>query len=108
LPRLGEVEGRAVETLRGPAGRRISSTLFEQVLMNVVGADVKKFQIEQRKDDRIVLRVALSRPLPQPVFERVKSECVRLVPGLSLTIENVPELLPEPSGKRRVVVVDET
>jgi phenylacetate-CoA ligase len=107
LPRFGEIEGRAVETLRGPAGRRISSTLFEQILMNVIGEDVKKFQIEQRKDGRIVLRVVLARGVQSATFARLESECLRLVPGLPLTIERVPDLLPEPSGKRRVVVVDE-
>jgi phenylacetate-CoA ligase len=107
LPRLGEIEGRAVETLRGPEGQRISSTLFEQILMNALGADVKKFQIEQRRDGAIVLRVVLVRPLPSSAFERVERECLRLVPGLRLTIEAVPDLLPQASGKRRVVVVEE-
>ena len=107
LPRLGEIEGRTVETLRGPRGTRISSTLFEQILMNVVGADVKKFRIEQRRDDSIVLHIALSRPLPAALLDRLESECSRLLPGLGFSVEEVQDLLPEPSGKRRVVVVDE-
>lgn len=106
LPRLGSVEGRAVETLRGPSGARISSTLFEQLLMNALGAHVKQFQIVQKKDDSIVLRLAPQGELPSRQVDGMLAECRDLLPGLAVRVEMVSALPPESTGKRRVVVVE--
>jgi phenylacetate-CoA ligase len=106
LPRLQYLEGRTVETLRGPAGKRISSTLFEQIMMNTLGATMKEFQIIQRRGGAIVLKIVPARGFTDHAVERTLDESRAMVPGLEITAEVVPALPHEPTGKRRVVLVE--
>lgn len=105
LPRMGPVEGRAVEALRGPNGERVSSTLFEQILMNTLGASMERFQIVQHASLDITLRIAPGHDLKEASLRSVLSACRALIPGLAVRTE-LTELPPDSTGKRRVVIVE--
>lgn len=106
LPRLASIEGRLVETLLGPSGQRISSTLFEQVMMNTIGAALKQFQIVQHADRSITLRIVPAKGFRKDAEEAMIRHCREMVPGLSVSVSIVDSLPPDPTGKKRVVLVE--
>jgi phenylacetate-CoA ligase len=106
LPRLGAIEGRTVEMLRSASGHRISSTFFEQLLMNTLGPWTGQFQIVQKDDDSIVIRTVPSGTIPEAKRQQFLGECRALAPMLPVRLDFVERLPPESTGKRRVVVVE--
>jgi phenylacetate-CoA ligase len=106
LPRLPSVEGRLVETLRGPNGERVSSTLFEQILMNTVGAGMKEFQIIQHADGAITLRIVPASGFEDGSVDALVRHSTAMLPGLAISVSVVTVLPPDPTGKRRVVLVE--
>jgi len=106
LPRLPFVEGRLVETLRGPSGERISSTLFEQLMMNTIGAALKQFQIVQHADGSITLRIVPAKNFRTESTQALLQHCREMVRGLSITVSLVDSLPPDKTGKKRVVLVE--
>jgi phenylacetate-CoA ligase len=106
LPRLPSVEGRLVETLLGPGGERISSTLFEQIMMNTVGAGMKQFQIVQHADRSVTLRIVPAKGFDPESTQSLVRHSRRMVPGLQLSVSIVDTLPPDKTGKKRVVLVE--
>jgi phenylacetate-CoA ligase len=106
LPRLPSVEGRLVETLLGPSGQRISSTLFEQIMMNTIGAALKQFQIVQHADRSITFRIVPASGFDVESTKALTRHCVEMVPGLSVSVSIVDSLPPDKTGKKRVVLVE--
>jgi phenylacetate-CoA ligase len=105
LTRLEAVEGRTNDTLRDGAGRPVSGMFFN-VLFASMAHKVRQFQVVQRKDRAIDLRI-----VPAPLFDNalldiVKNNCARFLPGVELRTQIVPELAAERNGKLRVVVVE--
>jgi phenylacetate-CoA ligase len=105
LTRLEAVEGRTNDTLRDGAGRPVSGMFFN-VLFASMAHKVRQFQVVQRKDRAIDLRI-----VPAPLFDNelldvVKNNCARFLPGVELRTEIVPALAAERNGKLRVVVVE--
>jgi phenylacetate-CoA ligase len=107
LPRLPSIEGRVVETLLGPSGQRISSTLFEQIMMNTIGAALKQFQIVQHADRSITLRIVPAKELEDDGVAALIQHCREMVPGLSVSLSLVDSLPPDKTGKKRVVLVEQ-
>jgi phenylacetate-CoA ligase len=105
LLRLARVEGRTADTLRDGAGRAVSG-LFFNVLFAALADQVREFQVVQRKDGAIDLRL-----VPTPLFdtgllEQLRSHCGRHIPGVELRTQLVSQLKPDRGGKLRVVAVE--
>lgn len=101
--RLASIEGRRNDTLHDGAGRPVSG-LFFNVLFSVLAGPVRHFQVVQRRDRSICLRLVPGAAFHESVLEQVRSSCRRFLPGVDLTIELVPAISVERTGKLRVVV----
>lgn len=105
LPRLAAIEGRVSDTLRDGAGRPVSG-LFFNVLFSVMADRVKEFQVVQRRDGSIDLRLVPAPEYDEGVLQRVRDDCAKFLPGVEVRADVVAEIAAEPTGKRRVVKVE--
>ncbi len=105
LTRLERIEGRATETLRDGDGNPVSGMFFI-VLFAYLADKVREFQIVQRRDNAIDLRLVPVGELDSALLESIKRHVAQYLPGIPLRPEIVRELLPDRSGKLRVVVVE--
>ena len=105
LDMLETVEGRSTETLRDAEGRPISG-LFFNVLFATLADKVNQFQVVQRKDLAIDLKLVPTAQFDDALLQRIRQHCLAHIPGVPLRIETVSELAPDPGGKLRVVVVE--
>jgi phenylacetate-CoA ligase len=105
LKRLKAVEGRATDTLRDGAGRPVSG-LFFNVLFSQLADRVRQFQVVQRKDGAVDLRLVPAGGLDGSFIETLKQHASRHLPGVEIRPEILTELPPDRGGKLRVVVVE--
>jgi phenylacetate-CoA ligase len=107
LVRIGPVQGRVTETLYDGAGRPVGGLVFN-IIFATVGAVARNFQVHQRADRSIVLKVVPYQGTQFPDREAriVRDYAARYLPGAPFSIEVVDDIPLSPAGKRRVVVVD--
>ncbi len=105
LSRLEHVEGRTTDTLRDGAGRAVSG-LFFNVLFASLAHKVREFQVVQRKDKAIDLRIVPTSSFDDALLEDVRNHCSSHLPGVELRTELVRQLTPDRGGKLRVVAVE--
>jgi phenylacetate-CoA ligase len=105
LGRLERVEGRTTDTLRDGAGRAVSG-LFFNVLFASLAHKVREFQVVQRRDRAIDLRIVPTSSFDDTLLEDLKNHCGTHIPGVELRTEIVSQLTPDRGGKLRVVAVE--
>jgi phenylacetate-coenzyme A ligase PaaK-like adenylate-forming protein len=105
LSRLECVEGRTLDTLRDGDGRPVSGMFFI-VLFAGLAQEVKGFQVVQRRDRAIDLKILPTGAFDDSLLELVQGHCKKNIPGVTLRTEIVSELNPDRGGKLRVVVVE--
>jgi phenylacetate-CoA ligase len=105
LQRLERIEGRTVDTLRDGAGRPVSG-LFFNVLFAELADKVRQFQVVQRADRAIDLKIVPRSSFDDSLLECVRRHCKNHIPGIPLRTQVVAELNPDRGGKLRVVVVE--
>jgi phenylacetate-CoA ligase len=105
LARLGAVEGRTNETLRDGEGRPVAGMFFI-VLFSTLADKVRRFQVVQRKDRSIDLKLVPGSAFDSSLLELVRRNCGKFLPGIDLRTEIVPDIPVGPSGKLRVVMVE--
>jgi phenylacetate-CoA ligase len=105
LGRLERVEGRTTDTLRDGAGRAVSG-LFFNVLFASLAHKVREFQVVQRRDRAIDLRIVPTSQFDDALLEDLKNHCYLHIPGVELRTEIVSQLTPDRGGKLRVVAVE--
>ena len=105
LDKLESIEGRSTDTLRDGAGRAVSG-LFFNVLFAALADKVKQFQVVQRKDRAIDLKLVPTALFHDSLLEHLQKHCQAHIPGVALRSEIVSELVPDPGGKLRVVMVE--
>jgi phenylacetate-CoA ligase len=105
LRRLARVEGRTTDTLRDGAGRAVSG-LFFNVLFAALAHQVREFQVVQRKDGAIDLKLVPTPLFEAALLEQLRSHCGRHIPGVELRTQLVSQLKPDRGGKLRVVAVE--
>jgi phenylacetate-CoA ligase len=105
LSRLTAVEGRAADTLRDGAGNPVSG-LFFNVLFAALADKVRNFQVVQRRDRAVDLRIVPTPRFDASLLEALQLHSARFLPGVELRTELVAELSPDRGGKLRVVVVE--
>jgi phenylacetate-CoA ligase len=106
LPRFGPVEGRTTDTMRDAAGNPVEGILFNILFLNMA-KHTRQFQVVQRADGRLILRVVPTNGTLPPEAERlirdfVGKHCV----GQPLEIQVVPEIPLTRAGKLRRVIVE--
>lgn len=105
LTRLERIEGRTTDTLRDGAGRAVSG-LFFNVLFASLADKVREFQVVQRKDRAIDLKLVPTSAFDDVLLEQLRAHCVKHIPGVELRTEIVTQLTPDRGGKLRVVTVE--
>jgi phenylacetate-CoA ligase len=105
LGRLERVEGRTTETLRDGDGNAVSG-LFFNVLFAALAHRVRSFQVVQRRDRAIDLKLVPMGALDEALLEQLRRHCNQHIPGVELRTHVVPELTADRSGKLRVVTVE--
>lgn len=105
LARLERIEGRTTDTLRDGAGRAVSG-LFFNVLFAALAHKVREFQVVQRKDRAIDLKLVPTPSFDDTLLEQLRAHCAKHLPNVELRTEIVTQLTPDRTGKLRVVTVE--
>lgn len=106
LMKFGPVEGRVTDTMRDAEGNPVEGILFNILFLNMA-KHTRQFQVVQRADRRLLLRVVPVGPTLDPTAERLIREYVSThLRGIPLEIEVVPEISLSTAGKLRRVIVE--
>jgi len=107
LTRIGPVEGRVTETLRDGRGNAVGGLVFS-ILFAVLDHVAKQFQVVQRADGSVVMRVIplIGDALPDGAARKIHAFAAKYLPGAPFAIEHVAEIPLTAAGKRNVVVVE--
>jgi phenylacetate-CoA ligase len=104
LRKLERVEGRRCDTLHDAQGMPIPGMLFIALLARSDDL-VRKFQVVQHEDGSVVLRAVPGRGWSERERDRLAARLRGQLHGLPLTVETCDDIPPDPSGKRRPIVV---
>ena len=107
LVRIGPVEGRTTETLRDGRGNAVGGLVFN-ILFGVMDQVAKQFQVVQRVDGSVVMRIVpqTGDRLPDANQRAIHAFAAKYLPGAPFAIEYVAEIPLTAAGKRKVVVVE--
>ena len=107
LSKIGPVEGRVTETLRDGHGNAVGGLVFN-ILFGVMDHVAKKFQVVQRLDGSVVMKVVplAGDELPATNRAAIQAFADKYLPATPFSIEYVPDIPLSPSGKRNVVTVE--
>lgn len=107
LPRFGPVEGRVTDTMRDVDGNPVEGILFNILFLNMA-KHTRQFQVVQRPDRRLILRVVPAPGgLPAHAEALIREFVAKHVRGVPLDIEVVPEIPLTRAGKLRRVIVEQ-
>lgn len=108
LDRFGPVEGRVTETLRDGHGNPVGGLVFN-ILFGVMDHVARKFQVIQRRDGSVVMKVVpnVGDRLPAPEARKVHAFAHKYLPATPFSVEYVDDIPLTEAGKRKVVIVEE-
>lgn len=104
-PRLRSVDGRVTDVLRDAEGKPVDG-LFFNVMFSTLGEKVRSFQVVQRRDKSIQVRIVPTASFDEELLGLIRGNCARKFPGLSVMADVVDDIPALPNGKRRPVVVE--
>ncbi|MBA3671329.1 MAG: phenylacetate--CoA ligase family protein [Gemmatimonadaceae bacterium] len=106
LERIGPIDGRVADTLRDGQGNPVGGLVFN-ILFGVLGHVAHKFQVVQRVDGSIVMRVVpVAGRLPPGAMNAIHEFAGKYLAGVPFAVEYVSDIPLTAAGKRRVVVVE--
>lgn len=107
LARLGAIEGRVAETMRDGRGNAVGGLVFN-ILFGVLEHVAEKFQVVQRLDGSVVMKVVAvgGGQLPETAARSLHDFAAKYLPGAPFAIEYVADIPLTSAGKRKVVVVE--
>lgn len=99
---MGPVEGRLVDLIVLPSGRKVSPYHFSETIKDIPG--IKQFQVTQEALTRILVRIVPDTDFSPMTLAEVEACCRRAAVQEAQITVVVAESLPlEPSGKFRLV-----
>lgn len=103
LPLLERIEGRTLETIVTPSGKRVGGFFWTWLSRAVPG--IARFQVEQREPDGVIMRIV---PGPQwksehaaVLAEKIRETCGR---DLRIAVETVADIPLTRAGKTRFII----
>jgi phenylacetate-CoA ligase len=107
LTKIGPIEGRITQTLHDAEGNAVGGLVFN-VLVSVLDHVARNFQVVQKLDGSVVMRVVPNggARLPDREDRAVHDFAAKYLPGTKFTIEYVDKIPLTAAGKRNVVVVE--
>jgi phenylacetate-CoA ligase len=107
LQRIGPIEGRTTETLRDGRGNAVGGLVFN-ILFGVMDQVARKFQVVQRVDGSVVMKVVpqTGDKIPDSNARAIQAFADKYLPGAPFAIEYVHDIPLTAAGKRKVVVVE--
>jgi len=107
LTRIGPIEGRTTETLRDGRGNAVGGLVFN-ILFGVMDQVAKKFQVVQKADGRVVMKIVpqTGERLPEANRLAIHQFAQKYLPDAPFAIEYVPDIPLTAAGKRKVVIVE--
>jgi phenylacetate-CoA ligase len=107
LSKIGPIDGRVTETLRDGRGRPVGGLVFN-ILFGVLEHVARAFQVVQRLDGSVVMRVVPQRgdKLPDLAVSRILGFATKYLPGTPFEIAYVDAIPLTAAGKRKVVIVE--
>lgn len=105
LPRIESVQGRLSESLRDGHGATISGLAISFLFHDVAG-EVRQFQAVQHKDHSVSINVVPTQTLAREKLDEIRRSSTRLLRGVPVRVNVVPDLPRSPAGKHRLVVVE--
>jgi phenylacetate-CoA ligase len=103
---LARIWGREYDFISTPDGRRFHGEYFLYLFEDLArtGVSVEQFQVLQRRDGDIVIRVRSAATNPLDVIEKVLLEARRRLPDSRIAAELVAEIPPQASGKSALII----
>ncbi|MGN6105344.1 MAG: phenylacetate--CoA ligase family protein [Kofleriaceae bacterium] len=107
LARIGPIEGRVTETLRDGLGRPVGGLVFN-ILFGVLDHVARKFQVIQKLDGRVIMKVVPNGGdrLPDKARRAIDEFASRYLPEATFELQYVDDIPLTAAGKRKVVVVE--
>jgi phenylacetate-CoA ligase len=107
LTRIGPIEGRTTETLRDGRGNAVNGLVFN-ILFGVMDQVAKKFQVVQRLDGSVVMKIVpqVGSRLPDENSRAIHAFADKYLPEAPFAIEYVEDIPLTAAGKRKVVIVE--
>lgn len=107
LERIGPIEGRVTETMRDGHGNPVGGLVFN-ILFGVLNHVAKKFQVVQKLDGKIVMKVVPNGGdrLPEDAAKKIHDFATKYLPAAPFAIEYVDDIPLTAAGKRKVVIVE--
>lgn len=104
LPLLASVEGRVLDMIVVEGGRVVAGEVFPHLLKDF---PVDRFQVHQRKDYAIVLRIVPGRGFENDTAAKIEALFRQtLGKGVDLRLELVRDIPLTPAGKHRIAISD--
>jgi phenylacetate-CoA ligase len=107
LTRIGPIEGRTTETLRDGRGNAVNGLVFN-ILFGVMDQVAKKFQVVQRLDGSVIMKIVpqVGSRLPDENSRAIHAFADKYLPEAPFAIEYVEDIPLTAAGKRKVVIVE--
>jgi phenylacetate-CoA ligase len=105
LPRIRSVQGRVSEMLRDGDGAAVSGLSLSYALYDV-SASVQQFQVVQHRDSSVTIKLVQLEELPSAALAQIRTNVSRVLAGIEIRVEVVPDLPRNPAGKHNLVVVE--
>jgi phenylacetate-CoA ligase len=101
LPLIRPTLGRSVDYLHLPGGRRLAPYSLTCAIEAIEG--MRQYQFVQRAPDLLDLRIVPHNGFGPDAEEAIRQALAAVVPEVTVSIRRVSEILPERSGKYRIV-----
>lgn len=105
LPILEKVWGRAYDFVELPDGRRYHGEFFMYVFEDLrsSGTPIGQFQVIQTQDDRLQVLLTSGEKITASTRSAIVGTLGRRLPGVQVSVEQVPEIPRTHSGKMQVI-----